>query len=244
MIKFAPHISIYGLDDSKDLQTEVIWTFSSFLVGVSSVRNRFNIHIVHDIRLESRSLEGSVKSISKFVELDGFADKSEMDKKTILLDLVTNAFLDVCNDLSWDKSAILQARENSIKQNIKFEYSSKVKNNSSRTLKAFIELELCGNNVRVWVGFSGKNYSKSIRKHLIDTYSEQVAFFRNFSTHKWISDEHYGFTFRNGLTLGISPEDQFAKWSEIKTKKDEFFRKSIDQNETASLEEMIKLANS
>lgn len=244
MIKFAPYISLYGLDDSKDLQTEVIWTFSSFLIGVSSVRSRFNIHIVNDVQQESKSLEGAVKSISKFVELDNFASKSEKEKKTILLDLITDAFFDVSEDLGWDKNMIIQARKSAIKQHITFNYLSKPKKNVSRTAKATLELILTKNIVAIWVHFSIKNNPKPIRKHLLDTYPEQVAFFRNFENHKWISDEQYGFIFSNGLTLSVSPNNELAKWSEMRSNDDKFFKKSIDQDETISVEEMIKLANS
>jgi hypothetical protein len=104
MMKLAPYITIYDFDESRDLQNEVIWTFSSFLNGISSTRHRFNIHVVRDIHKESQHLKGSIKSVSKYVSIDMYLNESKYEQKKFLLELITNCFLDVAQELGWEKN--------------------------------------------------------------------------------------------------------------------------------------------
>ena len=66
MIKFRPFISIYNLDEAKDILNEVIWTFSSNLHGVGSARQRFNIDVVLSELQEIEHLTGSIKIVRRF----------------------------------------------------------------------------------------------------------------------------------------------------------------------------------
>ena len=242
-MKFAPYITIYDFDESGDIQNEVIWTFSSFLKGVSSIRQRFNIHVVRNLSKERQSLYGSIKSIWKYVSVDKYITATKKEQKILLLNLITKCFLDVSEVLGWDDNLILEAKEKSLNQNIDFQYSSKPVKNISGETSARIELQLTEKKVSIWVLFAHKNSKELIKKHFIDTSVEQISLFRNFDKPVWINATHFGFRFRNEMTLSISLNDNNGIWSDTKSKMDELFKKQIDFNEKLPPEEYVKLTN-
>lgn len=243
MMKFAPYITIYDFDESADIQNEVIWTFSSFLKGISSVRQRINIHVVRDIKNERHNLDGSIKSVWKYFPIENYLSASYYEQKQLLLDLITSSFMDVSYKLDWNQKSIIEAKENCIKQNIQFHYTSKLVKHKTSGLSARIELELLKDKVSIWVLFSTKNNQELIKKHLIDTPANQISAFRNFNRPEWINNSQFGFRFKNGLTLSISTDDNEKVWSEMNSKMDEYFKKQIDYNEKLSPEELAKLVN-
>jgi hypothetical protein len=242
-MKFAPYITIYDFDESLDLQNEVIWTFSSFLKGISSTRHRFNIHVVGDLHKERQHLEGSIKSVSKYVPIDMSLDESKNEEKEFLLELITNCFLDVAIELGWDQNSIIEAKEKSIMQNIDFQYSSKPVKNKTGQNGARIDLQLIKNKVSIWVVFSSNSDQDLIKNHLIDTPIEQISFFRSFPKPNWINNSQFGFRFKNGMALSVSVEKNEIVWSQVNSKMEELFKKQIDFNEKLSPEELVELAN-
>lgn len=243
MIKFAPFITIYNFDESGDLQNEVIWTFSSFLKGVSSIRHRFNIYIIDDIQKERQQLDGSVKSMWKYFSIDMYLNASKNKRKKMLLDLITNCFLDAAKELNWDEKLIIEANQNAIKHNICFHYNSKPIRNKTRECSAVVDLKLSKNIVSISILFSFKNNPQLIKKLLINTKVEQVSLFRNFNKPKWISSSQFGFQFKNGITLSISAESSERVWGEVNSKMYNYFKKLIDSDEKVTPEELAKLAN-
>ena len=163
MMKFAPYITIYDFDESADIQNEVTWTFSSFLKGISSVRQRFNIHVVRDIKNERHNLDGSIKSVWKYIPIENYLSASNYEQKQLLLELITSSFMDVSLKLDWNQKSIIEAKENCIKQNIHFHYTSKPVKHKASGLSARIELELLKDKVSIWVLFSTKNNQELIK---------------------------------------------------------------------------------
>ncbi len=242
MIKFAPLITIYDFEDSEDLQREVIWTFSSFLKGVSTIRHRFNIHVVQNINEESQRLDGSVKSVSKYFPIQAYVDATKNARRQLLLELIVDCFLEVSKELEWSEKRILEAKENCLRQGIQFQYLTKPIKNKVTGDRAQIELSLKKDKVSIWVVFSQKN-NDSVRKHLIDTHANQVSFFRSFDHPKWMNNSYFGFEFNNRVTLSVAADNDEVVWKGIDTKKEESFRKQIDYQEELSPEEMLKLTN-
>lgn len=244
MIKFAPFITIYEFEESKYLQHEVIWTFSSRLKGISPVRQRFNIHVVENADSERKDMNTSIKSVWKQISKEHFLNASENEKRIIILNLITDCLMSVSEELAWSERSILLAREQAISQNIQFQYTSKIRKNKSGDTSAKIRLELVKNKVSIWIEFSFKNKQESITKHLIDTNPENISFFHNFDTPIWLNDTNFGFLFKNGMTLSISAENSIPIWSKAENNADEWFKKIIAYDENTSLEELAKLANS
>lgn len=243
MMKFAPYITIYDFDESEDLQNEVIWTFLSFLKGISSTRHRFNIHVVRDIHKEKQHLEGSLKSVWKYVPIDMYLNVSKNKRKQFLLELITNCFLDVALELGWDQNSIIEAKEKSITQNVDFQYRSKPVKNKTGKNSARIELQLLKDKVSIWVVFSSNSEQDLIKNHLIDTPLEQISIFRSFQKPKWINNTQFGFQFKNGMKLSVSVEKNEIIWSQVNSKMEELFKKQIDFNEKLSPEEFVKFVN-
>ncbi len=243
MIKFAPHITIYDFEESKDIQNEVIWSFSKNLKRISSSRQRFNIHVVRNIENERQSLDGNIKSVWKFVSIDRYNGMSDYEQRRFLLDLISNCFLDVSESLSWEKAVINEAFEKTLSQNIEFEYSSKAIHNKIRDKSASIEIKLTKNKVSIWIVFTIKENKDKIKKHLIDTTVEQVSFLHHFDKPIWVTEQNFGFQFKNGMTLSISPEENESEWSQPLNIMDEWFEKSIVFNEKMSSKEMVNMIN-
>jgi|GEM_PF-3490362 len=243
MMKFAPHISIYDFEESKDIQNEVIWSFLKNLKVISSSRQRFNIHVVRNIEDERQSLDGNIKSLWKFVSIDQYFVMSDYEQRFFLLDLISNCFLDVSESLGWEKVVINDAIEKTLTQNIEFEYSSKAIQNKTRDKSASVEIKLNKNKVSIWIVLSIKDNTNKIKKHLIDTTVAQVSFFHHFDKPLWITERNFGFQFKNGMTLSITLEDNQPEWSHARNTMDEWFKKSIDFNEKMTSEEMANLLN-
>lgn len=243
MIKFTPNISIYDFEESKDIQNEVIWSLSKNLKGISSTRQRFNIHIVPNINDERRCLDGSIKTVWKFISIDQYLSLTLIEQKKTLLDLITNCLLDVSELLHWNKEAIIEASKKTLNENIQFEFKSKFYKNKKHDKKALIELKLDKNKVSIFIIFKFNNESDTITKHLIDTSIVQVSFFRNFDNPLWLNEECFGFKFKNGMTLYTAPYYNQPEWSPSQNTMDEWFKKSIDYNESMTSDEIVKLIN-
>lgn len=243
MIKFAPLISIYGLEGSKDIQNEVIWTFSSNLKGVGSVRQRFNIHVVEKKSEERCSLEGSIKSIWRVFDLQHFLICSKKLIKSILLDFIVDSLLEVSNELGWKRNEINKAKEQSVLKDIEFFYSSIPINNSTGNVKAHVELELIGDRVLIWIVFLYKKSNKVVRKHLIDTSEAQISWYRKFKEPRWISSEQFGFVFEDGIILSMNTKTLKKDWIGQNSLKYELFKKEIDYNYNLTSEERARLMN-
>lgn len=243
MMKFAPHITIYDFEESKDIQNEVIWSFSKNLIGISKTNQRFNIHVVHNISEERESLDANIKSVWKFVSMELYLSKSQTARRRFLLDLISNSLLDVSHLLGWKKDFINEALTQTLNQRIQFEYLSTPIQNKTRDKAASIELKLDKNKVSIWVIFSFKDKTNQIKKHLIDTTVEHVTFLHNFDKPKWLNEEYFGFQFKNGIILSISPELDQSKWSNIQNSMDEWFKESIRFDKNMTPEELIQLIN-
>jgi hypothetical protein len=243
MIKFAPHITIYDFDEVSAVQNEVIWTFSKNLKGISTVRNRFNIHVVKSENEQGVSLAGSIKSVWKYFSLEVFKNASLNEQKLLLLNLISDCFLDVAQEVGWDEHKIITARNDSIDQNIKFHYSSKVFKNKSRNIRAVVLLQIEKDRVSVWIEFSIDKKQKVIRKHLIDTHEDQFSIFRTFNKPRWFDKSNFGFEIADGLTLSISPEANVSEWNDSTSKKAAYIKYLVVYNANRSQAEMAKLAN-
>ncbi|MCJ8290905.1 MAG: hypothetical protein HRT58_15365 [Crocinitomicaceae bacterium] len=243
MMKFAPHITIYGFEEAIDFQNEVIWTFSKNLVGISSIRHRLNIHIVNSKTSERESLEGSIKSVWKYISIDQYVKASEQKRKEILLELIVSCFLSIGERLEWNIAAINQAKDKSVSEQICFQYRSKSRFNKKRNIEAAIELALSKDRVSIWGLFYVKNQEEPIRRHIVDTYAHQISTIRNFGAPKWLDELNFGFQFKNGMSISVSPNNGESCWSKTRNKKDDWFQKTIIYDRDNSLEDMVKLIN-
>lgn len=95
MLKFAPFITIYDFDESIEIQTEVIWAFSINLKGISSVRQRLNIHIVNNQKEECQNFHGSILSVRKYVSVVTYSGLSKTEQKHFLLNLIYESLLEI-----------------------------------------------------------------------------------------------------------------------------------------------------
>lgn len=238
MLKFAPFITIYDFEASSEIQNEVIWTISSYLKGVASTRQRFNIHIVDQIEKERTFLKGSIKSVWKYYSIEGFNAVKKEAQKILLLDLITSCLLDVSEELSWNEQAILEAKEYALKQDLQFQYCTKMTSNKSGDTKARIQLELKQDKLLIWVEFFDKNNTLLSKKQLIETHPFQLAVFRRFEKPHWIDPERFGFQFKNGLTLSLSQQDEKGIWNNVQSELDEVFIKQLDVNDNRSFKEL------
>jgi hypothetical protein len=243
MLKFAPFITIYNFDESSDIQTEVIWAFSINLKGISSVRHRLNIHLVHSPEQEQQNVHGSILSVWKYASVSIYSELSKQEQKHFLLKLIYESLLEIVPLHNWNSDRISTAFEKTISSDIQFSYSSRANWNKRKSTKAATELILSENKISVWIIFSLREINKTVKIHLIDTSPIQLTFFGSFDKPCWIDDSNFGFRFKNGMTLTTSPVNESVVWSVDGNKEDEWFRKTVDLNEKVSQEEMLKIMN-
>jgi|TARA_R110000737_G_scaffold151521_1_gene180789 hypothetical protein len=243
MIKFAPDITIYNFEESNDILNEVIWVFSKNLKGVSTTKHRFTIHVIRDNSDEWVSLDGSIKSVGVKVSIKTFSNLPLVEKKLFLLDLITSCFLKVAQELNWNTESILKAKEDSLNQNLLFEYNSKPIWNLSKDKSASVEIILNKTKVSIYVTLVQKGKTDAIRKHLIDTVFWQVSDYNYFKKPKWFDDFNFGFEFENALTISVSIDEAGSIWSKSKSKLDDYNKYRLLFNENFSQKELARLAN-
>lgn len=243
LIRFSPHISVYGLKESDDILNEVIWVFSKNLVINTSSRHRFCIHVVDSRDEERRSLSGAVKSLWKCFAENTYPSTDIYARKKQLLEFILASFLEVAPYLKWSVDAIKGAYQESLKEDIVFNYLSKVKLNKSRTIGASLEITISANRVSMWVHFTDLKSKEVVKKHLIDTFEYQVSFFRMFNDGKWLDNEQYGFAFKNGMSVSISPRLDEAAWSELRNPMERYFYNTLNYRDKLSQEDLARWAN-
>ena len=228
------------MDQEIEFQNEVIWTFSKNLKGISSQRQRFNIHLVHKKSEERKWLDGSIKSIWKYFDQTTFIQNDIELSKLKLLNLIKDSFLEVSKELKWDTDKINEAYKRSLEENIDFNYQTKKKFNKSKTRKGFIEMELDGNKVIIWGIILNIKNSILFKQHMIETFTHQVDWFRTFNNFKWINDEEFGFEFGQKLSLTISENKNGAKWNTSNSEEVKGFIRSITYQAFGSEKERIE----
>ena len=243
MIRFAPLITIYNLEAASDVVNEVIWSFSSSLKGISSVRQRFNIHIVDNISSERHFLEGSIKSVWKYFPVGLILDKSKEEQKGILLDLIVDSFLSVSKFLDWDSKLIMSAKKQALGNKLQFHHESKPIYYKTKDIKASIELELTENKVSMWVVFYRKNIDKPLRIHLLDTHESEISFFGKFKSPLWINSNQFGFKLDDGVSLSIDYKSKKIVWTGTDSKIGELLMKQVNYDYKLTSEEYARLAN-
>lgn len=243
MIKFAPYISIYDLDQKIEFQNEVLWTFSKNLKGISSQRQRFNIHLVNKKIEERKWLDGSIKSIWKYFDQTTLIQDDIELSKLKLLNLIKDSFLEISKELNWNTDKIYEAHNRSLEENIEFNYQSKNKLNKSRTRKGFIEMELDGNKVLIWGIILNTKNAILFKQLLIETFTHQVDWFRTFNNFKWINDKEFGFDFGQKLILTISENENGAKWNTSNSEDNKGFIRSVTYQTFGSEKERIEWIN-
>lgn len=240
---FAQHITVYGLKESDDILNEVIWVFSKNLVVNSNSRRRFCFHVVDSSDQERRSLSGSVKSVWKYFSESTYPSTDLYARKKHLLEFIVACFLEVANDLKWSVDSIKRAYQKSLDEGIRFRDVSKPKLNKSRTMSASLELTLSINKVSMWVHFTDVKSKEVVKKHLIDTFEHQVSFFNSFGNSKWLDNEHYGFVFKNGMTVSISSNLEESIWSEITNPMEQYFYNTLNYSNEIAPEDWVKWVN-
>lgn len=243
LIKFSPHIEVYGLYESDDILNEVIWTFSKHLHLKSSSRNRFCIHIVDSTDQERHSLKGSVKSTWKHFSESSYPTKDLYQRKKQLLEFIVSCFLEVASDLNWSVPSIQIAYQESLKDGIQFTYSSIPKLNKTRTTSAAVEFCLSMNKVSISVHFVNVNSKEVSRKHLMDTFEHQVSFFKCFDMCKWVDNESYGFVFKGGMTVSVSSNREEPCWSAIIGPEQQYVYNMLNYRTEIAPEDLAKWVN-
>ena len=188
-------------------------------------------------------MDGSIKSIRKYVAVQDYLKLSDFEKKRFLLELITTCFLLVSKELNWSESAILDAREQSIIQNLSFEYIAKPIWNKSRNIKASIEIILHKEKASIYVLMTQKDQMKPKRKHLIDTPFWLISGINQFNKPKWLNDENFGFEFSTGLTISVSINNARGTWSKSSSKMDDYIKYTLLYNKNFCLKERARLAN-
>lgn len=239
MIKFSPYIQIYNLSEEFEALNEVIWTFSKNLHGVSTAIHRLNIQLVSQKNDERKYLEGSIKSIWKYLDQSQICQNDERTNKELFLDLITECFLEIADDLGWDKDKINEARETSLREKLEFEYISKTRFNKLKTFKASLKLKLKAGRVSIYIIFSDKNNAARNEVHIIDTFLHHVSWFRMFKEAKWISDKEFGFVFSNEVTLSCSLDGKSGLWNHQCTEKELGFIKSLTYKKLTAREQRV-----
>jgi hypothetical protein len=243
MIKFRPFISIYNLDEAKDILNEVIWTFSSNLNGVGTARQRFNIDVVLSELQEIEHLTGSIKIVRRFFPIEDFVKKNDIDKRVMLLEFIAKCFLSVSNKLDWDELKILEARDKSIEQKGQFSYTSKKYRNKIKSLEATIRLDLEKDKVSIWIDFLETKSKKITSKKFFDTHETQVCWSQAFRNPMWFNNNSFGFKFSDGLWVSISPDDAEPIWVNESGKIGLYQKTMILYNANRPPDEFAKLAN-
>ena len=244
MIRFSPYITIYNLNKDFKALDEVIWTFSKNLKGIGTVRQRFNIQLVDNKKSERKHLEGSIKSIWKYFDENRLENESLSTQKEIFLELITESFLSVAEELDWNRDSIMNAKEKSINEGIEFESISKTKFNQAKNKSGFVKLKLKENRVSIYVILMDKNNKETTEILLVDTFPQYISWFKTFRDCKWVNEEDFGFVFSNGITLTCSFNKQKGNWSHNDTEEDNGFIRSVTYKEFSTEKERIEWINS
>ena len=202
-----------------------------------------NIHIVPSKDHERRHLSGSIKSVWKYFSIEEYKLANQSEQKKLVLRLITDCFLDVSEEIGWNKNNILNAKERALHHNCEFHFRSVPIKSRSKELSACIELELSRRKLSIWILFSTSDKQEWIKKHLIDTNAENLSFFRFFDKPCWLNQESFGFQFNNGVTLGVSLDDATCCWRGDDPRFVESFKYQLEYNEDWSPELAAKLAN-
>lgn len=245
MMKFSPHITIYNLEVEFDALTEVIWTFSKNLCGLSNQRQRFNIHIVSNVDEEEHGkyLGGSIKSVWRFLDQSIIKTNTVQKNKILLLDFIKNSFLQVADDLKWDKTAIEFAYAKSLDEGIEFNYLTRQLSNKSKTSKASIKLKLVGKKVQIYVVFTTQKRSERDEVLLIETCPFHIDVFRTFRNPKWLTEDEFGFSFLNNMSLTASRKNLLVNWKHNGSEDEIGFIRSLSYQTFESKEAEIKWIN-
>ncbi|UII19607.1 hypothetical protein [Fulvivirga ligni] len=243
MIKFSPYITIYDLEQDFNGLTEVIWTFSKNLKGISTQNQRFNIHIVSREADQRMWLEGSIKSVWKYFDQSKLNSNSDEENRRAFLELIADSFLLAADDLKWDKLAIERAYAQSLNDGIAFCYSSKPQLNKSKTAKSSLKLKLKENKVQLFVVFTMPDKNVEHEILLIETFQYHIDGLKTFKDPQWLSDDEFGFSFEMGITLSASIESLSAKWNHHNSKMELGFIKSVTYVTFNSENERIEWIN-
>jgi len=240
---FSPYITIYDLNKDFKKLDEVIWTFSKNLARVGTTRQRFNIYIVSNKESERKHLEGSIKSIWKYFDENNLEGISLSTQKQIFLELITDSFLTVSDELGWNKNYILEAKEKSLEEGIEFEFLSKPRLNQSRTKSGLVKLKLREDKVSIYAILTGKNKKETKEILLIDSFPYHISLFKTFKDYKWINEDEFGFVFSNKLTLTCSFSNQKSNWNHNNTEEDKGFIRSVTYRNFSSERDWIEWVN-
>ena len=243
MIKFSPYITIYDLDQEFNGLTEVIWTFSKNLKGISTQKQKFNIHIVPSESDQRMWLEGSIKSIWKYFDQSKLNSNSDEENRRAFLELITDSFLLAADDLKWDKLAIEKAYAQSLNDGIAFCYSSKPQLNKSDTVIASLKIKLQENKVQLFAVFTMPDKNEVHEILLIETFQYHIDALKTFKDPQWLTDEEFGFSFEMGMTLSATVESLSAKWNHNNSEMELGFIRSVTYRTFNSENERIEWMN-
>ena len=243
MIRFSPYISIYDLHKDFEAVDEVIWTFSKNLKGIGTGRQRFNIHLVDNMDSERQHLDGSIKSIWKYLDQDNIRKEPLSTQKEIFLELITDSFLSVADELDWDKTSIKSAKEKSLEDRIEFEFLSKPRHNRSKNKSGLVKLKLNGDKVSIYAVLKIKNQSESKEILMVDSFTLYISWLNTFKEYKWINEENFGFVFSNGVTLTCSFNKPKGIWKYKDSEEDRGFIRSVTYKKLSSVRERIEWMN-
>jgi len=203
---FTPYISIYPEGDFNyswfgNHIIKTIWIFSKNLGYNSRLRRtRINIHLGEEDKAYIKTT-GNIKSIRLKNEIDTSIELSDVEKINHIIKIIYQALKAIWQTERWDIELIEKAFMNSIAGNGNFVWYSELKSNKRKNSKARLKLMLDGDKVEIMSEFFDKESNLKDEIKIIDTFLQEVDWFKMFNKPVWIDNEKFGFSLINSQLL-------------------------------------------
>ncbi|WP_207432874.1 hypothetical protein [Sabulibacter ruber] len=200
-----PYTSIYFCQE--ELRTaynipfykEVIWVFLKCLDNrLKLFKHRVNIHISDREELLKTRRFGSIYEYFVRIDQNTFTQLDEPTKRSVLLDVVHRAFLELADCHGWDKEAINSAYEHAKREGLYFYSQTKSKTNRSKSLTASLHFELTGNTLTFSSHITDLRNGSVQKVFLLKTDEDHFSWWRRIKDFGWYDNQRFGLKLLNG----------------------------------------------
>ncbi len=168
-----------------------------------------------------KELEG-VTWIFKSFDLKKYFGKTDKEQKIMILEILHNIILQMCEKFKIDKIPFVNAYEKVIENNYKNQYIfNRLTFSRNRKYKAGIEINMTKNGTKINILFTDKNENILKRNEIFKTFSHYYFVHQIIYSGKWLDNQKYIASSRNKNVNFIASINSLKTELKIKPKEKE-----------------------
>ncbi len=135
---------------------------------------------------------GSILSVNVKFDKDHYWTLNDNEQKKEILDTVHRVAMLCSEKYEWDKKVFLNAYEQVLKSNFKYEFEGKIKNSRDRNHKAAIQIKKDESATHISVVFYDKSNKQIKNVELFKTYQHEIFYGSIIKKNKWFNNREFG----------------------------------------------------